>query len=553
MTTDPGRQDLRALQEKLARQQSQMTTISSQNERLVRTLKDARQQIVTLREEIERLAQPPASYAVVVEVHDADGTVDVLSGGRKMHVAVSPAVDASELAVGREVRLNEAMNVVSVHPEDVAGEVVVVKEVLDDDRLLVLMRQDEERVVRRGSRVSGKQVRVGDAVLVDQRSNIAVERIPRAEVADLVLEEVPDLGYDDIGGLSAQIEAIRDSVELPYLHADLYERHKLKAPKGVLLYGPPGNGKTMIAKAVAASLARKVAERTGQESATAYFLNIKGPELLNKYVGETERHIRLIFHRAREKSSDGTPVVVFFDEMDSLFRTRGSGVSSDVETTIVPQLLAEIDGVEGLDNVIVIGATNREDMIDPAILRPGRLDVKIKIERPDAEGARDIFSKYLTADLPLHPEDLEEHGGDRQSTVEGMIDAAVEHMYAESVENQFLEVTYQGGDKEILYFKDFNSGAMIQNIVDRSKKAAIKDFLSTGVEGLRVGHLLDACIAEFKENEDLPNTTNPDDWAKISGKKGERIVYIRTLIGGKSGGTEPGRSIDPGSRTGMGQ
>ncbi|WP_156466264.1 proteasome ATPase [Janibacter sp. Soil728] len=551
MTTDPTPQDVRALQDKLTHQQSQMSTVASQNERLVRTLKDARQQIVSLREEIERLAQPPSSYAVIVDVHESDNTVDVLSGGRKMHVAVSPAVEPGELGVGREVRLNEAMNVVSVHAEDVAGEVVVVKEVLDEDRLLVIMRQDEERVVRRGSRVTGKQVRVGDAVLVDQRSNIAVERIPRAEVADLVLEEVPDLDYDDIGGLSAQIEAIRDSVELPYLHADLYERHQLKAPKGVLLYGPPGNGKTMIAKAVAASLARKVAERTGQESATAYFLNIKGPELLNKYVGETERHIRLIFHRAREKSSDGTPVVVFFDEMDSLFRTRGSGVSSDVETTIVPQLLAEIDGVEGLDNVIVIGATNREDMIDPAILRPGRLDVKIKIERPDAEGARDIFSKYLTADLPLHPEDLEEHDGDRQATVQGMIDAAVEHMYAESDANQFLEVTYQGGDKEVLYFKDFNSGAMIQNIVDRSKKAAIKDFLTTGIEGVRVGHVLDACIAEFKENEDLPNTTNPDDWARISGKKGERIVYIRTLIGGKTGGTEPGRSIDTGSRTGQ--
>ena len=551
MTTEPTPSDVRELQAELARQRSQATTVASQNERLVRTLKDARQQIVTLREEIERLAQPPASYAVIVGVQAEDHTVDVLSGGRKMHVAVSPAVEADELGVGREVRLNEAMNVVSVHAEDVAGEVVLVKEVLDEDRLLVVLRQDEERVVRRGTRVTDKQVRVGDAVLIDQRSNIAVERIPRAEVADLVLEEVPDLGYEDIGGLAEQIEAIRDSVELPYLHADLYERHQLKAPKGVLLYGPPGNGKTMIAKAVAASLARKVAERTGQESATAYFLNIKGPELLNKYVGETERHIRLIFHRAREKSTDGTPVVVFFDEMDSLFRTRGSGVSSDVETTIVPQLLAEIDGVEGLDNVIVIGATNREDMIDPDILRPGRLDVKIKIERPDAEGAKDIFSKYLTSDLPLHPEDLEEHDGDRDATVEQMIEAVVERMYAESAENQFLEVTYQGGDKEVLYFKDFNSGAMIQNIVDRSKKAAVKDFLTTGIEGLRVGHLLDACLAEFKENEDLPNTTNPDDWAKISGKKGERIVYIRTLIGGKSGAAEPGRSIDTGSRTGQ--
>ena len=413
------------------------------------------------------------------------------------------------------------------------------------------MRQDEERVCRMAARLAEEGVRVGDAVLLESRSNIAVEHIPRAEVADLVLEEVPDLAYDDIGGLSGQIEAIRDSVELPYLHADLYERHQLKAPKGVLLYGPPGCGKTMIAKAVAASLARKVAEREAKDSSTAYFLNIKGPELLNKYVGETERHIRLIFHRAREKSSDGTPVVVFFDEMDSLFRTRGSGVSSDVETTIVPQLLAEIDGVEGLDNVIVIGATNREDMIDPAILRPGRLDVKIKIERPDAEGAKDIFGKYLTPGLPLHADDLGEHGDDREATVQGMIEATVARMYAESDENQFLEVTYAGGDKEILYFKDFNSGAMIQNIVDRAKKAAIKDLLTTGQEGLRVEHLMSSCVAEFKENEDLPNTTNPDDWAKISGKKGERIVYVRTLVGGKQGGAEPGRSIDTGSRTGQ--
>ncbi|WP_068250934.1 proteasome ATPase [Janibacter corallicola] len=550
MTTEPTPAQLRELQDELARQKSQAATVGSQNERLVRTLKDARQQIVTLREELERLAQPPSSYAVIVAVHE-DQTADVLSGGRKMHVAVSPAVESEELAVGREALLNEAMNIVSVHPEDPGGDVVVVKEVLDDSRLLVLMRQDEERVMRTGGRLTDGGVRVGDAVLVDQRSNIALELIPRAEVADLVLEEVPDLGYEDIGGLAPQIEAIRDSVELPFLHSELYERHHLKPPKGVLLYGPPGNGKTMIAKAVAASLAREVAERDGQESSTAYFLNIKGPELLNKYVGETERHIRLIFHRAREKSGDGTPVVVFFDEMDSLFRTRGSGVSSDVETTIVPQLLAEIDGVEGLDNVIVIGATNREDMIDPAILRPGRLDVKIKIERPDAEGAKEIFGKYLTSDLPVHPEDLEEHDGDADAAVEGMIDAAVERMYSEDDENQFLEVTYAGGDKEILYFKDFNSGAMIQNIVDRAKKAAIKDFITTGTEGLRVGHLLDACLAEFKENEDLPNTTNPDDWAKISGKKGERITYVRTLVGGKVGGAEPGRSIDTGSRTGQ--
>jgi proteasome-associated ATPase len=380
------------------------------------------------------------------------------------------------------------------------------------------------------------------------------ERIPKAEVEELILEEVPDISYKDIGGLSGQIEQIRDAIELPYLHADLFKEHQLKPPKGVLLYGPPGCGKTLIAKAVANSLAKQVAAKTAQDEGTkegkSFFLNIKGPELLNKYVGETERHIRLVFQRAREKASEGMPVIVFFDEMDSIFRTRGSGVSSDVENTIVPQLLSEIDGVEGLENVIVIGASNREDMIDPAILRPGRLDVKIKIERPDAEAAKDIFSKYVLTVLPLHPDDVAENGGSSQATVDAMILRTVERMYTETEENRFLEVTYANGDKEVLYFKDFNSGAMIENIVARAKKMAIKEFLETGQKGMRVSHLLAACVDEFSENEDLPNTTNPDDWARISGKKGERIVYIRTLVSGKTG-TEAGRSIDTVANTGQ--
>jgi proteasome-associated ATPase len=534
-------QRTRELEARLTHVQTSLSTLSTQNERLVRTLKDAREQIVTLKKEVDRLAQPPSTYGLVMDTLE-DGTVDVLTGGRKMRVAVSPSVEAAELGLGREVMLNEALNVVAVKGFERVGEVVTVKDKLDRDRVVVVTHGDEERVCRLADPLLSTLIRVGDSLTLDPRSNFVHEVIPKLEVEELVLEEVPDVAYEDIGGLSGQIEAIRDAVELPFLHPELYKEHALKPPKGVLLYGPPGCGKTLIAKAVAASLARQVAARTGVETEKSFFLNIKGPELLNKYVGETERHIRLIFQRAREKASDGTPVVVFFDEMDSLFRTRGSGVSSDVETTIVPQLLAEIDGVERLENVIVIGASNREDMIDPAILRPGRLDAKIKIERPDAESARDIFSKYLVDTLPLHEDDLRVHAGDREATVEAMITAAVERMYSEMDENRFLEVTYQGGDKEVLYFKDFNSGAMIQNIVDRAKKLAIKDFLTTGQKGIRIEHLLSSCVDEFKENEDLPNTTNPDDWARISGKKGERIVYIRTLIKGKDG-TEPGRSI----------
>ncbi|HEX3748955.1 MAG TPA: proteasome ATPase, partial [Streptosporangiaceae bacterium] len=524
----------RLLEERLRETEASLAAVTAQNERLGGTLREARDQIVALKEEVDRLAQPPSGFGIFLS-STGDNTADVFTGGRKMRVHVSPAVELNELRPGQEVVLNEALNVVVAEGYESAGEIVMLKELLEDsERALVISHSDEERVVRLADPLRDSVLRPGDSLLLEPRSGYVFERIPKAEVEELILEEVPDIGYADIGGLTGQIEQIRDAVELPYLHADLFREHQLRPPKGVLLYGPPGCGKTLIAKAVANSLAKQVAKKTAADGADgpgnagrSFFLNIKGPELLNKYVGETERHIRLVFQRAREKASEGMPVIVFFDEMDSIFRTRGSGVSSDVENTIVPQLLSEIDGVEGLQNVIVIGASNREDMIDPAILRPGRLDVKIKIERPDAEAAKDIFSKYILSGLPLHADDLAEHGSSPEATVDAMIQRVVERMYTESEENRFLEVTYANGDKEVLYFKDFNSGAMIQNIVDRAKKMAIKQFLDTGQKGLRVAHLLSACVDEFSENEDLPNTTNPDDWARISGKKGERIVYIR--------------------------
>ncbi len=546
----------RLLEQRLAEASERVSQLTERNAKLVETLREARGQLLALREEVDRLAQPPSGYGIFLR-HFEDNTVDVFTSGRRMRVAVSPAVEADTLKIGQSVRLNEALTVVEGGSFERTGEVCTLREVLPAEtngaalRALVVGHADEERVVWLADPLADAPIKPGDSLLVDGKAGYAYERVPKAEVEDLVLEEVPDVRYEDIGGLFRQIEQIRDAVELPFLHADLFSEYKLRPPKGVLLYGPPGCGKTLIAKAVANSLAKQVALARGDDDgqAKSYFLNIKGPELLNKFVGETERHIRLIFQRAREKASEGTPVIVFFDEMDSIFRTRGSGVSSDVETTIVPQLLSEIDGVEGLENVIVIGASNREDMIDPAILRPGRLDVKIKIERPDAEAARDIFTKYLTSDLPIHTDDLLEFAGDRRACVDAMIQHTVERMYDESEDNRFLEVTYANGDKEVLYFRDFNSGAMIQNIVDRAKKAAIKSVLDTRQHGLRVQHLLDAIVDEFAENEDLPNTTNPDDWARISGKKGERIVYIRTLVTGKN--QESGRAIDTATNTGQ--
>jgi proteasome-associated ATPase len=534
---------VRTLEERLLETKGQLQQALSQNERLTYTLREAREHIASLREEVDKLTQPPSAYGTFLTRND-DGTADVFSGGRKMRVALHPGLSADDLQRGHEVVLNESLNVVLARGSDLSGEVVTMKDLLDDGhRAIVVGRADEERVVELADSLLGAKLRAGDSVLMDARSGLLLEKLPRPEVEELVLEEVPDISYEDVGGLDAQIEMITDAVELPFLYRDLFAEHKLPAPKGVLLYGPPGCGKTLIAKAVANSLAKKVAERSG-DAARSYFLNIKGPELLNKYVGETERQIRLVFQRAREKGEEGVPVIVFFDEMDSLFRTRGSGISSDVESTIVPQLLAEIDGVEALKNVIVIGASNREDLIDPAILRPGRLDVKIKIERPDETAAAQIFSRYLTSTLPLDEDEVRTlGGGDRDKTVRLIIERTVEEMYRDDEANQFLEVTYQNGDKEIMFYKDFASGAMIENIVRRAKKLSIKRQIAREGKGIRTQDLIDSIKQEYKEHEDLPNTTNPDDWAKISGKKGERIVYIRTITA-QGDQTKGGRSIE---------
>ena len=538
---------LRALEERLLETKGHLATAKARNEKLEYALREARDHVASLRDEVEKLTQPPSAYGIVLGTND-DGTVDVLTNSRKMRVSLHPDIDPQVLPRGSEVVLNESLNVVLARGAEATGDVVSLKEVLEDGvRAIVTGRGDDDRVCELADGLRGVHLRSGDLLRLDIRTGLLLERLAQPEVEHLLLEQVPDVSYDDIGGLDRQIEAIADAVELPFLHGDLFAEHHLPAPKGILLYGPPGCGKTLIAKAVANSLARKVAARTGADKGRSYFINIKGPELLNKYVGETERQIRMVFQRAREKSEEGWPVIVFFDEMDSMFRTRGTGISSDMESTIVPQLLAEIDGVEGLRNVIVIGATNREDLIDPAILRPGRLDVKIRIERPDAAAARQIFARYLNSEVPIAGSEVGRFGG-VDAAVTAMIDATVDSMYATSEANRFLEVTYQNGEREILFFRDFASGAMIENIVRRAKKLAIKRLLSGGERGVSTDDLISSIRQEFSEHEDLPNTTNPDDWAKVSGRKGERIVFIRTLT--RHEGSAGGKAIE---RTATGQ
>ncbi len=519
------------LENELNRMRERLDRAMAQNDKLSAVLEEAREQLGVLREEVEKLTSPPNNFGTVLQVN-GDGTLDIMTGSRKLRVAAQPNVEVKKLQVGQEVLLNEAFNIIDIRHFEPAGDVLRVREVLTDGRVVVFAHADEERVLQRSETMADVKLRPGDYVRIDTKTGLILEKMERPEVEELVLEEVPDITYEDVGGLADQIEQIRDTVELPYMYKDLFREYELDPPKGILLYGPPGCGKTLIAKAVANSLAKKVSERTGSPDVRSYFLNIKGPELLNKWVGETERQIRLIFQRAKEKSDEGVPVIVFFDEMDSLFRTRGTGISSDVESTIVPQLLSELDGVEALKNVVVIGASNREDLIDPAILRPGRLDVKIRINRPDTSAAREIFRIYISEETPLDPEALEEHEGDPTKVISAYIEATVDAMYAESDENRFLEVTYASGDREVLFFKDFASGAMIENIVRRAKKDAIKRQIAGGEPGVRLSDLTAAIKQEFREQEDLPNTTNPDDWARVSGKKGERIVHVRTLVDG---------------------
>lgn len=504
----------------------QLRVAGERNQKLVNALTKTKNEMEHLRLALSQDVAPPLNSALVISVqggamtyHDlAEGKtpaefeehLDVLLGGRLVRITASPLLSLSKVKPGMTVLLNENTQAVLSLGFEGYGDVVTIREVLDREHVVVDMPNQLKAVARISGALDADTLTTGDSVTYDSRLQMVTSLVPSTDAQELVLEEVPDITYSNIGGLSSQIALMRDAVELPFLHPEVYREHELTPPKGILLYGPPGNGKTLIAKAVANSLAARAAELSGKSQKTGYFLNIKGPELLDKYVGETERQIRDIFSAAREKAQAGNPVVVFFDEMESLFRTRGTGRSSDVETTIVPQLLAEIDGVESLDNVIVIGATNREDMIDPAVLRPGRLDVKIRINRPDREGAREIFALYLTEGLPINDEEVN-RAGSKQVAIETMIETVVEALFSAEPKNRYIRVDLKNGVSRWLTRGDFLSGAVVRNIVDHAKKQAIKSFLAGGAKGITTQHLLEAARVEFEDQVEVPQISEIED------------------------------------------
>ncbi len=537
--------ELSALERRLADARAEGRQVAAQNERLSLTLREARDRLVALKAQMDALGEPPVGFGTLERLLPPEPgaelrLAEIHTQGRKVRTAIAmEEIDEDELVPGTQLLVNESLLVVGIADGSAAGDIGVLKDLLPDgQRAVVVVHGDDEQVVRLSGALVEARPRAGDLLLLDRRSMFAFEVVPKLDVEELVLEEVPDIDYAAIGGLSNQIEQITDAVELPFLHQDLYAAYELTPPKGVLLYGPPGCGKTMIAKAVANSLAKKVAAKDGSdgragEEGRSFFLNVKGPELLNKYVGETERHIRLIFQRARAKASDGWPVIVFFDEMDSLFRTRGSGVSSDVENTIVPQLLSELDGVESLENVIIIGASNREDMIDPAILRPGRLDVKIRIDRPDEAGSAEILARYLTADLPIAESEIAAAGGIAEA-VAAMRSALLAALFTRDEHTALLTVRRRSGATETWHLADLVSGAMIATIVDRAKTAAIKSYLETGTRGLSTDHLRHALQRELADSADLPGASDPEEWARVigRGRGGDPIVAVIPVAGG---------------------
>ena len=490
------------------------------------TFQEARKTIVELEGALEKVTAPANRIATYLGAPN-EGIAYISIGGSDYYTNVDPRVDIGSLKVGTRVLVNEAYAVVGDLGYSPSGPVSKVIDILSDGRLRVGQEHGLQAVVlERSSTLREVPLKVGEDIRIDPSYKVALERLTTPETKDYYLEDVPELPWNKIGGQQEAIQAIKDTIEMPALHPELFKRYQYSTPKGFLLYGPPGCGKTLIGKATAYNLVRQLNEESG-EGLKECFMHVKGPEILNMWLGESERIVREIFARAREKRKEGFLPVVFIDEAESVLGTRRAIRSHNIANTVVPMFCSEMDGIESLQDVILILASNRPDLIDPAILRPGRIDRKIKVKRPDKAAALDIFGIYMTTELPVHPEALDAHQGDAAAAVRAMLERANEELFAHREDTAFLEVTLRSGRRDILHRGDLASGAIIASIVQRAKESAIKRAIATGVEGgISAEDLTEAVVTEYGENEIFPPTDNAEDWLKLLDYDPENVAKV---------------------------
>src|SRR5467141_3568043 len=508
---DPVRRDLLELRPQISDQQE--------------TIVEARRMIEKLEEVIKKVTSPANRIGTFLGATSRD-TAHIVVGGADYYCNVDPRIPLAKLKNGTRVLVNEAYVIVGDLGFETAGPVTKITEVLSDDRLRVGSEHGLQSIVlQRSADLASSTLKSGDEVRVDSNYRMALEMLSSTKSHEHYLDVVPELPWEKVGGQEGALQAIKDAIELPLLHPDLFKKFQHATPKGFLLYGPPGCGKTLIGKATAFNLTKQLGAKSGTEM-REYFMHVKGPEILNMWVGESERMVREIFATAREKRGEDFMPFLFIDEAESILGTRRASRHSNILSTLVPMFCSEMDGIDSLNDVVIILASNRADLIDPAILRPGRIDRKIKVNRPNREGAREVYRIYLTPDLPYDGA-LGKEAENIGAAVDKLIERFVDWQFTRREENKFLEVTLRSGRKEVLYRSDLISGAIIASIVERAKAIAIKRAIATQQpEGIRETDLQLAFNAEYVENDIFPSSDVTEDWLKLIDYEPENVVKI---------------------------